>query len=99
MLALQNGVDETNTLERLQILAQNDWLPRDLAADAADAYEFLLQVRLVHQLEQLERNLVPNNRVDPQRLSDLEKKTLKEAFVIVGKLQTFLKEQFRLHIG
>lgn len=98
VLALQHGLAETNTLERLQLLSNNEQLPRELATDAAEAYEFFLQVRLVHQLEQLEKNLVPDNRIDPRQLSDLEKKTLKEAFAIVGKLQSFLRERFLLNI-
>ncbi len=99
VLALQYGVAETNTLDRLQQLASEEHLPRELALDAAGAYEFFLQIRLVHQLELLEAGKTPDNRIDPRKLSDLEKQTLKEAFAIVVKIQSFLKEQFRLHLA
>ncbi len=99
VLALKSGVKETSTLGRLKRIGDQGHVPKDLAVDAAEAFEFLLQLRLVHQLEQVEQDQAPDNHIDPASLSELEKKTLKEAFGIVGRMQSFLKEMFRLQLG
>lgn len=99
VLSLQHGIRETNTLARLEALHAGEHLPADLYADAKETYEFLLQVRLVHQLEAVERGDKPDNHIDPQKLSELEKKTLKEAFALIGRIQSHIKDAFRLNIG
>jgi CBS domain-containing protein len=61
-----------------------------------EAYEFQTQIRLVHQLRLLESGLQPDNYVDPAELSDLEKQTLKEAFAVIGRIQGYIKNEFRV---
>lgn len=99
VLALQAGLAETNTFLRLTRLMEQGHLPQDLGREALEAYEFLMQVRLVHQLEQQESGKTPDNRIAPDALSDLEKLTLKQSFQIIGQVQGYLKESFRLHIA
>jgi len=99
VLALQSGVRETNTLSRLDAVHEAGNIPSELYTDAREAYEFLLQVRLVHQLEAVERGDAPDNHIDPQQLSELEKKTLKEAFALIGRIQSHVKDVFRLNLA
>jgi CBS domain-containing protein len=96
LLALRHGVRETNTLARLQILADNDCIPRELYTEMRDAYEFQMQLRLVHQLRMMEAGQSPNNHIDPAELSDLEKQTLKEAFAVINRIQGYVKDEFRV---
>ncbi|MGE4552350.1 MAG: DUF294 nucleotidyltransferase-like domain-containing protein [Desulfovibrionaceae bacterium] len=98
VLALKYGIKETNTLARLKLLGEGGHVPRELAADTAEAFEFLLQLRLVHQLALVEAGREPNNHIDPARLSELEKRTLKEAFGVIGRIQTHLRDVFRLNL-
>jgi CBS domain-containing protein len=90
MMALKHGVKETNTLARLQILADGGHLPKELYSETVAAYEFLMQLRLVHQLKLLEAGKDPHNFVDPADLSDLEKATMKEAFGVVNRIQSYV---------
>jgi CBS domain-containing protein len=99
VVALKFGIKETSTLGRLRRVTDQGLIPRDLGVDAAEAFEFLLQLRLIHQLEQVEQSQAPDNHIRPASLSELEKKTLKEAFGIVGRIQSFLKEMFRLQLA
>jgi CBS domain-containing protein len=55
-----------------------------------------MQLRIVHQLSRINQGKEPNNNIDPGDLSDLEKRTLKEAFGVIGKLHTHLKDEFSL---
>jgi CBS domain-containing protein len=96
LLALRHGVRETNTLARLQILAERECIPRELYSETRDAYEFQMQLRLVHQLRMMEAGQSPNNYIDPAELSDLEKQTLKEAFAVISRIQTYVKDEFRV---
>ncbi|MGE4298336.1 MAG: putative nucleotidyltransferase substrate binding domain-containing protein [Desulfovibrionaceae bacterium] len=96
VLALKHGIRETNTLGRLDALAGGGHLSNELYIDTREAYEFLMQLRIVHQLELVEQGRVPDNHFDPAKLSELEKRTLKEAFAVIGRIQSLLKEVFRL---
>ena len=98
VLALKYGIKETNTLARIKLLGDGGHIPRELAADTSEAFEFLLQLRLVHQLSLVEAGQEPNNHIDPARLSELEKQTLKDSFGIIGRLQSYLRDVFRLNL-
>jgi CBS domain-containing protein len=99
VMALNYGVRETGTLGRLDQLHQAGHLSRDLYHEAREAFEFLLHARLMHQLEQMEQGEQPYNRLDPGTLSTLEKRTLREAFGVIGSLHGVLREVFRLNLA
>ena len=99
VLALKHGIRDTSTLGRLKLLGEGGHLPDDLCREAGEAFEFMLQLRLVHQLEQVEQGPAPDNFIDPASLSALEKRTLKDAFGVVGGMQSFLKTMFRLNVA
>ena len=96
VMALRHGVKETNTLGRLKILADGEHISKELFSETSEAYEFQMQLRLVHQLRMMESGLTPHNYIDPAELSELEKQTLKEAFAVVGRIQGYIKDQFRV---
>lgn len=99
LFALKSGITETNTLDRLKLLAEQGDIGADLAGEAAEAYELLMQVRLVHQMRQIREGKEPDNRIRPAHLSDLEKKTLKEAFSVISGMQTFIRDAFKLRVA
>jgi len=99
VMALYHGIRETSTLGRLELLHQEGHLSRDLFHEAREAFEFLLHSRLMHQLEQMEQGVPPDNRLDPGTLSALEKRTLREAFGVITPLHGVLREVFRLNMA
>ncbi len=99
VLSLKHGIRETNTLARLRQLEQGGHISTDLFTETSQAYGFMMQLRLVHQLELAEQGKPPNNHIAPHALSELEKRTLKEAFGVIGHLQTFLKDLFKLNVA
>ncbi len=94
LMALRYGIQETGTLNRLQILSDQGRISKALCADAREAYEFQIQLTLVHQLRMLEAGQLPDNAIQPSELSDLERKTLKEAFAVVHRLLGHVKKEF-----
>jgi CBS domain-containing protein len=96
LLALKYGIRESNTLERLELLAGGGHIPKELHTETSAAYEFIMQLRLVHQLRMLEQGTTPDNHINPGDLSDLEKQTLKDAFGVIRRLQNHVKLEFHL---
>lgn len=96
LMSLRHGITETNTMARLQALEDQGHIPKGLYSETRQAYEFQMQLRLVHQMRMMESGLTPNNFIDPADLSDLEKQTLKEAFAVIGRMQSYIKTELRI---
>ena len=96
LMSLRHGIKETNTLERIEAVAKEDLIPRALYLETRDAYEFQMQLRLVHQLRLIEAGQPANNFVDPTELSDVEKQTLKESLIVIGRIQSYVKGEFSI---
>ncbi|MFH7321311.1 putative nucleotidyltransferase substrate binding domain-containing protein [Desulfurivibrio sp. D14AmB] len=96
LFALKHGIRESNTLGRLQLLHEGGHLSAEMYNETVKAYEFLMQLRLVHQLFKMEAGEQPDNYINPAQLSELEKQTLKESFEVVRRLQNHIKQEFRL---
>lgn len=84
----------TNTLDRFAHV--RDALPRVAASadNAADAYRFLLDLRLSHQLGQVERGEAPDNHLAPESLSKVQQQMLKAAFAAIADLQGGLAHRY-----
>lgn len=89
-LALRYGIRKTNTFSRLEMLINGGHIPSGLGGDILEAYEFLQQIRLMHQMRMIELGKEPHNYLDPAELSDLEKHTLKGAFTVISEMQSFV---------
>jgi CBS domain-containing protein len=96
--SLAEGIKETNTMARLAGVYEAGALSKEFYSEIREAYGFIMQVRLVHQLRQMEQDLTPDNYLDPAELTELEKRTLKEAFAVIGAMQALLKETYRLNL-
>ena len=94
VLALKYGIRETNTLSRLHVLHKEKAISEELWAMSVDAYEMQMQLRLIHQLTQLESGSVPDNHIVPAELSDLEKRMLRDSFEAIERMHNVLKTMF-----
>ncbi|GAB4333535.1 MAG: DUF294 nucleotidyltransferase-like domain-containing protein [Desulfobulbaceae bacterium] len=94
LMALRYEIRETNTLARLHALAEKRHISVDLLQASTNAYELQMQLRLVHQLHQIDNGILPDNYINPANLTELEKRTLKEAFGVIERLQGLLKTIF-----
>lgn len=93
--ALENGISATNTLERLHLLTTQSELTESEHDELTQAYRYLMQIRLVRQINMIhEENLPPDNYINPQNLSRIEQKILKEIFRLVAAYQEKLTVHF-----
>ena len=94
ILSLKHGIRETNTLARLHVSAKEGYISEELLAEAVDAYEMQMQLRLVHQLNQMDAGELPDNHIDPANLSELDRRLLRDAFEVIERLRGVLRTLF-----
>lgn len=96
-MALKHGLRETNSLDRFQALADAGHISGEFHAELRETYEFLMQARIASQLRQMDEGRAVSNHIKPSGLTDLEKRTLKEAFGVIGRMQAFVRDEFHLN--
>ncbi|RLJ71236.1 CBS domain-containing protein [Hydrogenivirga caldilitoris] len=97
-LSLKGKVSETSTLGRIEKLRELSLLPSDLASDLREAYTFLQTLRLKNQIEKLREGKTPDNYVNPEKLSKLERDLLKDTLRIVEEFQSFIERRYTAHL-
>jgi CBS domain-containing protein len=93
LLALENGVRETSSLERLQALKTHSPLIRDLGQELEYSFELIFGLWLQLRYDQVRQGLPAHPYLNPERLHSLEKKALQEAFSLISKVQDLLLEK------
>jgi CBS domain-containing protein len=92
--ALELGLAETNTIERFRAAGQRSLYREDEVREITDAYQHLMRLRLVHQLDQSARDGLPDNYIDPYRLSHADHLLLRDALKTVRRVQAGLRDRF-----
>ncbi|UUM32698.1 DUF294 nucleotidyltransferase-like domain-containing protein [Vibrio japonicus] len=93
--ALAVGSRSKNSFERLDDIQEAGILPKGKAEDLRDALEFISMVRIRHQASDVENEMEPDNNIEPENLSDFERRNLKDAFQILSNGQNFLKFRYQ----
>jgi len=93
-LSLKGKVRETSTFDRIDRLMEKGILPKDLGSDLKEAYTFLQTLRLRSQIEKLSEGRDPDNYVNPEKLSKLERDLLKDTLKIVEEFQSFIERRY-----
>jgi predicted metal-dependent phosphoesterase TrpH/PAS domain-containing protein len=94
LYALQHGIQDTSTLERLEALTRLGVLLDSQRREILAAYEALLRLRLWNQSMAIERDQQPDNWLDPGRLGHIEEAVLRECFDEIDALQTRIQRDF-----
>jgi CBS domain-containing protein len=93
--ALKNGVQATNTFERLHQLFINHVLTKEEYEEMEKAYSFLMQLRFVRQVTaSIEQKAPPDNFINPKRMTRIEQTMLKEIFKRIEKFQAKMNFEF-----
>jgi CBS domain-containing protein len=93
LYSLHAGLTEPRTLIRLQLLQASKLLNRKDNQALAEAWQFLTQLRLQHQLAVWDTEQ-PKNALDPDDLSTLSRRQLKSAFRILKDCQQGVSLKF-----
>ncbi len=94
--AIKNGVSECNTFDRLRVLSQDkDVLSNKEYSEIIIIYNYLMELRLIHQSIAAKRNQPINDNINPKRLSQVEQQTLKNIFSQIHSFQNRLASDFK----
>ncbi|MGW8192961.1 MAG: DUF294 nucleotidyltransferase-like domain-containing protein [Desulforhopalus sp.] len=88
------GTQAQNSLDRLDDIIEAGILPKGRGQDLRDAMEFISIVRIRHQAIGIDAGIDPDNNIDPEKMSDFERRNLKDAFQVVSNAQNFLKYKY-----
>jgi len=92
--ALAIGSQSQNSFQRLEDIIEAGILPNSKGADLRHAMELISLARLRHQALDVELNIEPDNNIEPENMSDLERRNLKDAFLVLSSAQNFLKFRY-----
>ena len=94
--ALVRRVPDTNTATRLRKISECGGLPKQEAAAAVEAFQFIQTLRVRHQYLQPHPRAGSENRIAPALVNKLDARILKEAFRQAAKLQERLRLDYTL---
>lgn len=94
VFALDAGTEVINTRDRLQAACQAGVITSEAAEDLIDSHDFLCTVRLQHQVKNIQAGLTANNHVNPDDLSSLERRHLKDAFELISTYQDVVTQKY-----
>ena len=84
---LAAGATSTSTVARLQAAGADGVLPESDATTLEEAWRLMTELRMKHQVRQLEEGSSPDDYVDPKALDALTRRNLREAFRLVASTQ------------
>ena len=93
--ALAIGSKAVNSYERLKDIIASGVLPPGRGQDMEDALEFISAVRVRTQANDIANGEPTGNSVEPDKLSDFERKSLRDAFLILDNAQKYLKFRYQ----
>lgn len=93
--ALAIGSRATNSYERIKDIIAAGILPPGRGQDLYDALEFISSVRVRTQAQDIAEGLETGNSVQPEKLSEFERKSLRDAFLILSNAQKYLKFRYQ----
>jgi CBS domain-containing protein len=96
ILALEQNIGKTNTLERIKILTDKGVFPGDDGRDLYESFNLLMLLRFRHHLDQMNRGKKLDNYINPAALTQIQRSMLKSAFKAIDRLQNQLEIRFGL---
>ena len=97
-LAMEAGIMDGGTRERISALVEKGVLKRKMADDLDASYNFLVFLRLRCQVDEIRAGNEPSNFITLTKLNHMEKGRLKLAFEEVNEFHEFLRVHFRVHL-
>lgn len=94
LYSLETGTRETPTLERIEALKERHRVVTELGDEMESVFDFLTLLRIHHQYEQVKTGKIPDNFVNPDALTNLEKRTLKGACGFITRMQDAAAKEY-----
>ena len=85
--AIQYSLQSTNTLQRLELIYEEGVLNKSAYQEVVQSYNYLMQIRLRHQVKKINMGEQPDNFVALSELTRMEIDMLKKIFAEIGTLR------------
>lgn len=92
--SLHYGIRKTGTIERINELYNKEILSSSTVEELIFHFNFMMQLRIKHQLDQILKNIEPDNLISPKKLTDIEQIILKKVFSQMNGYQAKLAANF-----
>lgn len=96
VLALEHGIKETNTIERIKQLNNKGVIDKTFATELIESFDTLSSIRLKAMLEA--KDLEESNYINPKKLEKIQRDLLKDSFKIINKFKKFVSFHFHLEM-
>jgi CBS domain-containing protein len=95
IFSLYHKISATNTGDRLRLLSEAGELKKEEFEELHQSYYFMMRLRLIHQANNMMTlRREPDNLIDPEKMTQVERVALKQIFKIIQKYQTRLGVKF-----
>ena len=98
LFALEKGIRHASTWDRLEALRGGSTMIGDLVDELEYAIEFITLLRIHHQYRQMEAGKHIDNFIHLESLSHLERKSLKNIFRLILRVQDLVMERYKSFI-
>ncbi len=96
VFALREGLLVSNTFERLEEIGKRNILKEKDIEYITSAYETLMMLRIRDAMAKMRKGTEPDNYINPRELTNREYSLLREALVMVSRLQGITDSHFRI---
>ncbi|MBN2654989.1 MAG: cyclic nucleotide-binding/CBS domain-containing protein [Nitrospirae bacterium] len=96
LYSLEKQIPETSTIERIEKLKGIHNVIKEFGDELQYAFEFIMLLRIHHQVAQIETGAQPDNFINPDKLSNLERMTLKQICQLITKVQDIINSHYML---
>lgn len=94
MLAVHFGVDNTSTLERIELLQGKGVFSEKTASGLADSYHIITGRRILQQIKKIKGIIDDENYINPYELAGVEREELYKAIMRIAELQNLIRSNF-----
>ncbi len=94
LYALRHQMNQTHTEERIEALTDRGIILPSNRNEFIASYDFMMQLRLQTQVDELQAGRSPTNIINPARLSHIQKELLKQAFTQIAAVQKKIRYDF-----
>lgn len=95
--SLANHIDAVNTTDRINALIKAKIMTVKDGRNMQDAFDYIMQLRVENMAATIEQEGASHvdNYLDPDKLPDVKRRHLKDAFEVVHDAQGFIKTRYR----
>jgi PAS domain S-box-containing protein len=94
LYSLRHGVVETNTVDRLYSLFELQVLKKAFYDEIADAYSFMMEIRLRNQAAALSQGSKPDNLLDLKTITPMQETLLKQSLSVISTIRKKISYDF-----